>query len=225
MAHIRSTFEDSVRIRADEVPGFPDNLVSAIELETGQSAAIEKHWAELQERKLMDEELPIVEQLRLRQEIELLKIKALAEQAKDAVAEGCSVVIFLNFTASIEAIMDFFQSSLETRALTGDTPASLRQEIIDAFQSNKVDILVSQTRCGGEGISLHDVNGRPRVSLLNPSYSAVELLQCLGRIHRQGSKSPAIQRICFAAGSQVEVVSEPKSKRSCTTSRASMTAT
>jgi hypothetical protein len=55
-------------------------------------------------------------------------------------------------------------------------------------------------QCGGVGISLHDVNNRPRVSLISPSYSAVDLIQSLGRINRAGSLSPAIQKILVASG-------------------------
>lgn len=193
----------SVRLNPSEVPGFPDNLVSAVELPTEHSAAIDQHLQALEDARLLDEPLPIVDNLRARQEVELYKVKPLVEMAKDAVAEGNSVVIFQNFSASIEATTNSL-ISLGARGLTGQTPENERREIISQFQANELPILVCQARAGGEGISLHDVAGRPRVSLINPSYSATELLQCLGRIHRQGSKSPSVQRICFAAGSKVE---------------------
>jgi hypothetical protein len=50
-------------------------------------------------------------------------------------------------------------------------------------------------------LSLHDVNGKhPRVSLISPSFSAIDLKQALGRIHRAGAQSPAVQKIIFAEG-------------------------
>jgi hypothetical protein len=36
------------------------------------------------------------------------------------------------------------------------------------------------------------------VSLISPGFSAIDLKQTLGRIHRAGGKSPAIQKIVFA---------------------------
>ena len=52
------------------------------------------------------------------------------------------------------------------------------------------------TQAGGTGLSLHDVNGEhPRVSLISPSFSAIDLKQALGRIHRAGAKSPAVQKL------------------------------
>jgi superfamily II DNA or RNA helicase len=48
---------------------------------------------------------------------------------------------------------------------------------------------------------LHDVNGNfPRVSLISPTFSAIDFRQCLGRIHRAGAKSTAVQKIIFAEG-------------------------
>ena len=37
--------------------------------------------------------------------------------------------------------------------------------------------------------------------MISPSFSAIDLKQALGRIHRAGGKSPAIQKIIFAADS------------------------
>jgi hypothetical protein len=53
---------------------------------------------------------------------------------------------------------------------------------------------------GNAGIGLHDLNGKyPRGSILSPSYSAINLVQALGRIHRAEGKTPCIQKIMFAA--------------------------
>jgi len=56
-------------------------------------------------------------------------------------------------------------------------------------------------QAGGTGVSLHDINGNhPRVSLISPTFSAIDFKQTLGRIHRAGAKSPAVQKIVFAEG-------------------------
>jgi len=48
---------------------------------------------------------------------------------------------------------------------------------------------------------LHDSEGSfPRVSLISPTFSAIDLKQALGRVHRADSRSKSIQKIVFAAG-------------------------
>jgi superfamily II DNA or RNA helicase len=70
------------------------------------------------------------------------------------------------------------------------------------------------TCAGGTGLSLHDVNGkRPRISLISPSFSAKDHLQTLGRIHRNGAKSDAVQKILVAADSIEEAVMKSIDKK------------
>ena len=53
-------------------------------------------------------------------------------------------------------------------------------------------------QAGGVGVSLHDLHGgHPRMSIISPTWSGQDLKQVLGRIHRAGSKTPAIQKIVF----------------------------
>ncbi len=58
---------------------------------------------------------------------------------------------------------------------------------------------------GSASVSLHDLNGNyPRHTLINPSYSAINTLQALGRCHRANGKTPVIQRFFFASGVEIE---------------------
>ena len=61
--------------------------------------------------------------------------------------------------------------------------------------------MIANLAAGNLGVSLHDLHGGfPRFSLINPSWSAVNVLQALGRIHRAEGKSPCKQRIMYASG-------------------------
>ena len=72
--------------------------------------------------------------------------------------------------------------------------------MIDMFQSDQARVCISMIQAGGTGLSLHDVTGEhPRVSLISPTFSAIELRQTLGRVHRAGGKSKSVQKIVFAA--------------------------
>ena len=56
---------------------------------------------------------------------------------------------------------------------------------------------------------MHDINGkRRRVSLISPCWSAIDLTQALGRIHRAGGKSKSIQRIIYCANTIEEKIAD-----------------
>ncbi len=72
--------------------------------------------------------------------------------------------------------------------------------MIEQFQQNKKNIIIVMIQAGGVGISLHDIHGgHPRMSIISPPWSGQDLKQALGRIHRAGSKTPAIQKIVYVA--------------------------
>jgi len=113
------------------------------------------------------------------------------------------VVIFVNFSDTADALAQL----LGCGKIVGNQTADDRQNIIDRFQRDEDRVVVVNIAAGGTGISLHDLRGEyPRVSLISPSYSAKNHVQCLGRIHRNGAKSDAIQKVLFASDSIEEVV-------------------
>ena len=65
--------------------------------------------------------------------------------------------------------------------------------------------MLANLAAGGQSISLHDLNGKyARAAIINPSYSAVNLLQALGRIHRQGGLTKCLQYLIYASGTREE---------------------
>lgn len=106
-----------------------------------------------------------------------------------------------------------------------------RQEEIDRFQSGKSIYCCFSFKSGGVGLSLHHsdeftkqkvrrkkesnyaveediplVPIRPRCTLLGPTYSAVELVQGLGRVPRITSLSDTVQILVFYRGTVEELV-------------------
>ena len=128
-----------------------------------------------------------------------MKVKSIVEMTEDLVNEQKSVVIFVNFVQTIDALIEHL--SMPSVTVQGNQTETERSEGIKAFQENETHVIIVQTSAGGVGLSLHDLNSRQRVSLICPTWSAVDLIQCLGRINRSGALSPAIQKIIFAAGS------------------------
>ena len=123
--------------------------------------------------------------------------------AEDLIKEGNSVVIFVNFRETVDALT----SKLKCGRIDGGQSADERQKIIDDFQQDKAYVVVANIAAGGTGLSLHDINGnRPRVSLICPTFNAKEYVQTLGRIFRNGAKSDSLQKILIAANSVEENV-------------------
>ena len=185
---------------------FPANQVSATPYDVTSPKVIDKIYeemrgelAELEERRGENEDNPLTIQLRARQKVELLKVPTFIELARDAQAEGNAVVIFVSFRQTLDALNGEFSGL----TIHGGQSTEERQDAIIKFQHSRgeaPEILVCQIQSGGVGISLHDEYGdRPRVSLISPTFSAIDLKQALGRIHRATGKSPAIQKIVFAA--------------------------
>lgn len=150
--------------------------------------------------------------LRARQHIEMLKIPVLAEMVNDCVADGDSAAVFLNFRASMEALVQ--RLTHPCAFIHGSQSADARQDNIDAFQRDDTWIIVCQLAAGGVGISLHDKHGgRARRSFISPSYDAKEVAQALGRIDRAGAQSDTVQRVLFAADTIEEEVAKALRKK------------
>jgi superfamily II DNA or RNA helicase len=151
----------------------------------------------------------LVLNLRYRQQTELLKVPLIVDLAREAVESGQSAVIFVNFTETLQSL----KKRLKTDCIiwgaqsAGKSGMEERTGNIDDFQADRERILIANINAGGVSISLHDLNGQfPRVALISPTYSATVLVQAMGRIHRAGAKSKAINRIIYAAGTIEEDV-------------------
>jgi superfamily II DNA/RNA helicase len=126
------------------------------------------------------------------------------EMIEDLYDENKSVVCFVNFTETVEAITKRLNKVKKLQDLigyiVGGQSDKVRQQDISDFNSDKKRILIANIKAGGIGINLHDLIGKhPRASIVSPNYSAYELVQALGRIWRQGGLTKSYQRIVFAA--------------------------
>ncbi len=200
------------RIRIKDLPEgtFPDNLIAADGYSISDSGRLDDIYESMREelealdqRASTYEETALTLQLQARQETELLKVPTLVELADDARSEGNSVCVFVNFTATLEAIagrLSMRRKDDRISLVHGRQTDQERKDAINEFQNNEARVIVCMIQAGGVGLSLHDVHGgHPRVSIISPSFSAVELRQTLGRVHRAGSQSVAVQKIVFAA--------------------------
>jgi superfamily II DNA or RNA helicase len=150
----------------------------------------------------------LVADLRYRQATELLKADTIIELVDDYRQQGKAVCVFVNFRETLR----YLAEKLMTRSLifgNQERYGLKREEVIDAFQSGKTDILLSMVSAGGQSISLHDLQGtKARVSLVCPTYDPIALQQVFGRTHRSGSKSRPIIKLVYAANTIEEKVAQ-----------------
>jgi superfamily II DNA or RNA helicase len=141
--------------------------------------------------------------IKARRTSELMKVPSFVDEAESHLRDGKSIAMFVNFSDTITALEKHLKKTyknINIVTIHGKQSAKERQRSIDAFQNNTADVIICNIAAGGVGISLHDVTGEhPRVSIISPNYSAIQMLQALGRIHRANGKSKSHQYIMFAA--------------------------
>lgn len=210
--------DKGARVRKTDLgKAFPDIQITASLYDMGGEEKINALWGEmseamaaLKERAADDKDPrhPMTKLLRAKEQLELLKVPTFVELAKDDLAQGYSVVFFVCFTSTLEELI----SRLDIRcridgSQVGEAGLQRRFRHIEAFQSNQEKVLAANIDAGGVNVSLHDLHGgHPRVGYLSLGYSAVKVIQALGRLHRAGAKSKALYRIPLAKGTLDERV-------------------
>jgi len=212
--HTELFVQRGTRIRKEDIVGFPDcdTIAEAYNIDETSEKELKEVYADMRKELTMlnikmktTKEYQInsmVIQLRARQKAELLKVPLIIEMVEEAIEDGMSVAVFLNFSESIRAL----SKRLKTDCIVwGENKGTEREKNIDAFQDDTARVILINVKAGGAGLSLHDLNGTyPRLSIISPTPSAVDLRQALGRIHRDGAKSKALQKIVFVANTEEE---------------------
>jgi len=191
---------------------FPDNRVSAECIDFGSNTTkiqkvydmMEAELAQLEQQSAGYKEHQFAIMTKARRLAELLKVPIIIEMMEDLFDEGISPVIFVNYTETVLAIKNKLLKNTKMAThmnfIVGGQSEKVRNDDIDAFQKNIRRIMIANLSAGNAGVSLHDlVGGAARYSIVSPSFSAIHLVQALGRIHRANGKSACIQKVLFAA--------------------------
>jgi superfamily II DNA or RNA helicase len=194
------------RLRSGESPGFPDNRVIVERLSFDKTTDIRKAYSEIEKKVSEAGKIVVSQIIELQQQIELLRLPDLSEMVQ-TLSEEHSVVVFLNFRESVHKLRNALGST-PASVIIGEQNETERECERKSFQGNATKVCLCTFGAGGLGLDLHDLAGRPRISIINPTWSAVQLTQALGRIHRAGSLSPAVQKLIYAAGTVEEDVAK-----------------
>jgi hypothetical protein len=135
----------------------------------------------------------LVTNTRERQLSELGKVPFMYDRLMELLDQGRHVGIFLQFSGSILAMEKLIAKDKEARwrKYVGGMTRKKRDEVIKEFNENKIPILILQGDAGSASIDLHDT--------ISPGYSAIKLIQALGRMDRNGAKSDILQYIVFSS--------------------------
>jgi Mimiviridae putative ATP-dependent RNA helicase len=184
---------------------FPTTQIMAVAYDMPEaSAEIQKAYlemraeiAKLRARAAKDRGANILTaKLRARQQVELLKVPAFVEIAEQSVQDGFAVIVYCNFEATLVALSARLGVA---DVIHGGTKQERRHEIRTQFNDDKISLVLCNIKAGGVAIGLQGKEGgKARLSLINPTYSGIDLKQAFGRPHRAGG-CPSIQKIIFAA--------------------------
>ena len=200
-----------VRLSRDTIPNFPSSEIIAECYNMDEEDVkkinqfhneMEKELKRLYSVIKRDKASELTAILRARQQIELVKVPLFIDMIEEGLENNMSVVVFLNFTETIQAIAKRLNTECIFDGKIGDVA---RQKNVDDFQEGKQRVILVNIASGGAGLSLHDIHGlNPRLTLISPTYSAVLMRQATGRVWRENAKSKSVQKIVFVEGT-VEV--------------------
>ena len=112
------------------------------------------------------------------------KLSAFFEWIESFLESGEKLVLFATHQNIIDAIAEKFSSAL---TLTGETPQTQRQELVDKFQTDpETKLIVMNMKAGGVGLTL---TAASNVAFLELGWTPADHSQAEDRCHRIGQRS------------------------------------
>lgn len=173
-----------------EVLDLPDKIISPVylRLKSKMYEALMGEYYEWYDRN-EDERKSLTVQfsklMKVRQVISDEKVKQTIEIAENILEQGKKVIIFTNFTDSLNKITDHFKK--KAVKLDGSTTKPARQKAVDDFQENdKIQVFVGNTKAAGVGITL---TAAEAVIFNDLSFVPGDMSQAEDRAYRYGQKN------------------------------------
>ncbi len=144
-------------------------------------------------------------------DMERAKLEMLGDMLPSLVDEGRRILVFSQFTemlALLQAELDVLR--LPWLALTGDTPAATRGEVVARFQRQEVPILLASLKAGGGGLNL---TAADTVIHLDPWWNPAVEEQATARAHRIGQRQPVFVYKLVVEGSIEERILELQARK------------
>jgi len=209
--------EFGASIKQREIPGFPESKVIPLIVDMNPKdlkelrGAYEKLQNKVNELEIKDavngtDNSVLAIRTHCKQMSELVKVPAFIQKANDEIEEGNSVIIFIYYDETMDALLDKLKKH-NPAVIRGGQSVSVRDTEVQRFLQDKTRLCITKISAGGVGVELGDIHGDyPRVTLISPPDSAVVFSQALGRPWRLNCKSNVIQYILIAAGTVEEKI-------------------
>ena len=184
------TSKQIIRRLKEEVLDLPDKIITPIYLRL-QSKQYEDLMGEYYDwyDKNPDESSSLTVQfsklMKVRKVIANEKVKQTIEFAENILEQGKKVIIFTNFTDTLQTIYQHFGK--QAVYLDGSCSNSMRQQAVDSFQNDeKIKVFVGNLKAAGVGLTLTSAE----VVIMNDlSFVPAEHSQAEDRAYRYGQKS------------------------------------
>ena len=145
----------------------------------------------------------LVAMQKFREGAEEVRAVRMAKRAIEMAERGRQVIVVFNFVnpmrLAYKALKNAGLSEDRISHIVGGQSPAKREAQRAKFQEGKSDVLLFTMRSGGVGISLHHdrKEARPRHIIIPPTWSAIDLVQALGRGHRITSISDTTQEVVW----------------------------
>ena len=156
----------------------------------------------------------LVAMQKFREGAELTRSKRMAKRAISTIERGRQTIVVCNFVEPMrevyKSLVDLGLPKSRITHIVGGQSQSTREHQRQQFQKGDADVMLFTMRSGGVGISLHHDNekARPRHIIIPPTWSAIDLVQALGRGHRITSISDTTQDVIWYKNTIEEKVCE-----------------
>ena len=132
------------------------------------------------------------------------KVSRAIELVEQLSSEGNRALVFSQFTQFLSKVRDaLVAAGLKVAYLTGETPTTKRQAIIDAFQRGEYDVFCISLLAGGTGLNLTKAS---YVIHLDPWWNPAVEEQATSRTHRMGQTQPVTVYRLVSRGTIEEAV-------------------
>ena len=184
------TSKQILRRLKEDVLDLPDKIITPVYLRL-QSKEYEELMGEYYDwyDKNPDESSSLTVQfsklMKVRKVIANEKVKQTIEFAENIIEQGKKVIIFTNFTDTLQSIYQHFGK--KAVYLDGSCSNSVRQQAVDQFQNDeKINVFVGNLKAAGVGLTLTAAE----VVIMNDlSFVPAEHAQAEDRAYRYGQKS------------------------------------
>ena len=184
------TSKQILRRLKEEVLDLPDKIITPVYLRL-KSKEYESLMGEYYDwyDKNPDESTSLTVQfsklMKVRKVISNEKVKQTIEFAENILEQGKKVIIFTNFTDTLQTIYQHFGK--QAVYLDGSCSNAVRQQAVDQFQTNdKINVFVGNLKAAGVGLTLTAAE----VVIMNDlSFVPAEHAQAEDRAYRYGQKS------------------------------------